>query len=87
MRDMDADDMCGGGPQGEWREDEEPYLGEDRIATDYEPPVHPPRASMGDILSWEERIINSQELIRACQELAKWQKLKAIRAAIEEVKR
>ena len=23
-RDMDADDMCGGGTHGEWREDDEP---------------------------------------------------------------
>lgn len=26
MKDMDADDMCGGGPQGEYRPDEEPVL-------------------------------------------------------------
>jgi hypothetical protein len=68
---MDWNDMCGGGPQGEWREDEEP--------------AELPRASMGDILAWEERIIANQGLIRACQELDKLRKLRELRRAIEEV--
>ena len=71
MRDMDWNDMCGGGPQGEWREDEEP--------------VETPRATMGDILTWEKRIIDNQGLIRACAELAKLRKLRELRKAIDEV--